>query len=143
MALAAAFHHSAGPSKKKVVERREEQEKEVYETHVALRGPKTPPGTRLGLLTEPAPQVRGEAIDSGALSFLLQQQLTPRDEEEEEEPQVDKLVPESVEWVQLLDRQDLLLEQACSCDLCRRGGLVLAGGEGLLLLAQENACQSV
>ena len=53
MALGAALHHSAGPSKKKVVERREEQEEEVHETHVALRGLKTPP---LG-----TPQVRLEA----------------------------------------------------------------------------------
>ena len=59
MALAAALHHSAGPSKKKVVERREEQEEEVYEAHVALRGLKTPPpGTRPGLPSEPAPQVK-------------------------------------------------------------------------------------
>ena len=105
-----------------VEEWREEQE-EVYETHVALRGPKTTPPvmTRPGLLTEPAPQVRREAAarafvvdglptfgrgaeanDKGALSFLFQQQLAPRVEEEEEQ-QVDKLVPESVERVQPLD----------------------------------------
>ena len=42
VALAPALHHSSGPSTKKVVERREEQEEEVYETHVALRGLKTP-----------------------------------------------------------------------------------------------------
>ena len=62
MALAEAFHHSAGPSTKKVVERRERQEEVEHETRCALRGPKTPPpGQRPGLLTEPAPQVRLEA----------------------------------------------------------------------------------
>ena len=46
----------------------------------------------------------GEAIDSGALSFLLQLQLAPRFEEvEEEEQQVDQPVPDSVEWVELCD----------------------------------------
>ena len=94
MALAEAPHHTSGPSIKKVVKRRERQEEEVHETHVALRGPKTPPpGTGPGILSEPALQVRleaaarasvveglptfalpvlaesaGEAIDSGALS---------------------------------------------------------------------------
>ena len=83
----------------------------MCETHVAPRGLKAPPlGTRAGLLTEPAPQARleaaarasvvdglptfalpvlagsaGEAIGSGALSFLLQKQLATRDEEEEEQ----------------------------------------------------------
>ena len=124
--LAEALHHSAGPSKKKVVERRERQKEEVHETHVAQREPKTPPpGTRPGPPPEPAPQVRleaaaralvvnglptftlpvlagsaGEAIDSGALSFL-QKQLAPVVEDEEKEAQLVVDVPESVEWVQL------------------------------------------
>ena len=49
-----------------------------------------------GLPTFASPVPTGstvDAIDRGALSFLLQ----------EEEQQVDKHVPESVEWVQLLD----------------------------------------
>ena len=101
VALAEALHHSAGPKTEKV-ERRERQEE---------RGQKAPPpGTRPGLPREPAPQVRleaaaralvvdglptlallvlagsaGEAIDSGALSFLPQKQLAPVVEEEEEE----------------------------------------------------------
>ena len=104
-----------------MVQREEQEEEEVYETHDAPRGPKTPPrGTRPGLLMEAVQQVRleaaaresvvdglptfalpvltgsaAEAIDRGALSFLLQQQLAPRIEEEEQ--QVDKHVPESVE----------------------------------------------
>ena len=43
----------------------------------------------------------GEAIDSGALSFLLQLQLAPVVEDEEKEAQLVVDVPESVEWVQL------------------------------------------
>ena len=46
----------------KIVEQHEEQEEEVYETHFTLRGLKTPPpGTWLGPLGEPVPQVRLEA----------------------------------------------------------------------------------
>ena len=126
MALAAALHHNAGPSKKKVVERRERHEEEVYETHVALQGPKTPssgdaarsPGgaraagsrrrlePRWSMACRPLPCLnwRGRQprkSTEGALSSLLQPQLAPRVEEEDEQ-QVDKHVPESVEWVQLL-----------------------------------------
>ena len=86
----------------------------MHETHVALRGQNAPlPGTRPGLPPEPAPEVRleaaaralvvdglptfalpvlagsaGEAIDSGANSFLLQKQLAPVVEEEEVEAQL-------------------------------------------------------
>ena len=74
IALAAALH-SSGASTKKVVERRERQEEEVHVTHVAPRGQKAPPpGTRPGLLTEPAPQERLEAAarvsEVGALPTL-------------------------------------------------------------------------
>ena len=99
----------------------------MHESHDAPRGQKAPlPGTRPGLPPELAPQVRleaaaralvvdglptfalpvlagsaGEAIHSGTLSFLLQKQLAPVVEEEEEEAQLVVDVPESVEWVQL------------------------------------------
>ena len=87
------------------MERRERQEEAgvEYVKDVGLRAQKTPlvvdglPTFALPVLAGSA----GEAIDSGALSFLLQLQLAPK--EEEEEQQVDQPVLDSVEWVELCD----------------------------------------
>ena len=139
VALAAALHHSSVTSSKKVVERRERQEEEVHETHVAQRGSRTTlPGTRaageargggLSLVVDGLPTFAlpvlvgsGEAIDSGALSFLLKQQLSAMDvveEEEKEEKEEVKPILESVEWVSSVTPG---ARQAYSFDLLETSG---------------------
>ena len=88
-ALAEPFHHSSGPTTKKVVERREE--------HSGVDGL---PTFALPVLAGSP----GEAIDSGTLSFLLEQ-LAPRivEEEEEEELKLEQVL-ESAVWVQFRDK---------------------------------------
>ena len=108
-ALTAARHHSAGPREEVVTRREERQEAEVHETHNAPRSQTTPlPGARLAPLSEvTGPQAAvtsgyvaarvpllgapsladssAEAVDGGALSFLLQHALRDKRKEEEEE----------------------------------------------------------
>ena len=133
MAFAEALHHSAGQSKKKVVERRERHEEEA-ETHptgtadsISGDAAGSPVGAQVtleaaagvlvadGLPTFALPVLAESAGE--ALSFVLQQQLAPVEEEEEAQVEVD--VPESVEWLQLSNTKGKIktLEQAYSCDL--------------------------
>ena len=94
----------------------------------------------------------GEAIDSGALSFLLEQQLVPRFvEEEKEEPKVEQ-VPESAVWVQFRDKagktsfwnrrtHETVWKAPADVDVVWVATEGKRGGR--LLLAQGNLCQNL
>ena len=162
MDLAAARHHSSGTSTKKVVEREA--------GGGGARHARCSMGKTL-LLAEPAPQERleaaaraseadglptvalrvlagsaGEPVDSGALSFLLKQQLSAMDVVEEEEEKVEKEEvkpgPESVEWVQLCAPRGktYFWNRRTQFDLLEPSGPRREGG---LLQAQGQPCQLV